>query len=414
MKGISLLASLMAVLMLSSCSAASGGGSAFASSISGTEGEPLPGGAVESKLIQANNAFALSLTKMLGDDWTGVFSPLSISMVLQLTMNGADQLARTAMEQALKTQMGQDEINLNNGRLLNKLNSAGSVRMANAVFANKAGTVNKEFISIAADFYRAGIGNLDFSDKQKTLRIINDWLKDNTDGRIKDMVKEISNDSMMFLINAVTFKSNWLSPFDPKKTEKADFYGLNEKTVVEMMSKTGSMSYYQAENGQIALLPYADKSCFMAVMLPEEGVSPADFIQAFDYQWNKCESAYGTLNMPKARLETNLDLNGILKDMGMGDAFIDGDGSFPSLITANDGRGSAAINNVMHGAAITIDENGTEASAGTVVDMAVRSMAPGYPFTIQCDRPYAMMIVHLETEAVLFTAIVSDLGIPAA
>jgi serpin B len=97
--------------------------------------------------------------------------------------------------------------------------------------------------------------------------------------------------------------------------------------------------------------------------------------------------------------------------MGMGDAFMDGKGNFTGLLELNENE-YARISNVVHAARLTVDEEGTKASAATSVEVSVTSvlMPPEDAFEMRCDRPFAMQIIHADTGAVMFTAIVNDLN----
>ena len=63
--------------------------------------------------------------------------------------------------------------------------------------------VNQDFLQKNADYYEASVYAADFD--ESTLKDINRWVDENTDGMIKEILKQIPADAVMYLINAVAF-----------------------------------------------------------------------------------------------------------------------------------------------------------------------------------------------------------------
>jgi len=235
----------------------------------------LPKGIPDDSLIKSNNAFGLKLLDQLGDDWTGAYSPASLAMALQLTMYGADDTARAAMRQAMGISLDQPEIDSGNGKLLSILNDTKGVSVVNAVFASDDCEVKEEFIKAAADYYRAAAGRLDFDDKDKVLKTVNDWVSENTSGRIKELLTDLNPDAQMILLNALDMDLKWQNAFQSHRTAESDFFGLKATVKADLMSMDGSFRYLKKDGGQVLMLPYENNEYFMAVYLPKEGLSPA-------------------------------------------------------------------------------------------------------------------------------------------
>lgn len=75
----------------------------------------------------------------------------------------------------------------------------------------------------------------------------------------------------------------------------------------------------------------------------------------------------------------------------MADAF-GGDADFSAMLTG----GSVPLDEVIHQAKLTIDEEGTEAAAATVVKMKRG------PALLRADRPFLVLVRDLRTGTILF------------
>lgn len=361
---------------------------------------PLPkDGKISEEFVRSNHAFAASFLNALGDDWSGVYSPVSISMILQLAMSGADEAARSAMAETLKIDLTDDEIAFNNSILCNALNNSDGINVANAVLVEKNSELSERFAQYALDFFRAETGKFDFGDPGLT-DFINGWVSDKTGGRIDRLLEQVSPDAALVLLNAIDFVKSWEVPFNPEANMTLDFVGKNGTVSSEFMYRGGEIQLGFIEGGQMALLPYAGGDCFMAVMLPPEGMAVNEYVELAMGKWSECQMQSMELWMPKAEFKSDIDLASVLCTMGMEDAFLGGRG-FLDKITGE----PLQIGQAAHSAYISVNEEGTEASAATAI-IATRSMKP----RMFCNRPYAMVIVDAKTDAVLFVTAVNDLG----
>jgi serpin B len=111
------------------------------------------------------------------------------------------------------------------------------------------------------------------------------------------------------------------------------------------------------------------------------------------------------LTLPRFKIETKSDLSSALARMGMPLAF-DPNGADLSGITTQE---KLYIAKVVHQANISIDENGTEATAATAVEAdAAASMAPREQVTLHVDRPFLFAVRDTGTGAILFLGRVVD------
>jgi serpin B len=210
------------------------------------------------------------------------------------------------------------------------------------------------------------------------------------------------------LVNAIYLKAPWLTPFDAGATSSQPFTRLDGSQVkVPMMSDAVDGMYAEGSGWQAADIPYVGGSLVMTVIVPndlasfERSLTPDQFGR---YVGALRPAQFG-LALPRFKTEKKVDLKGILSAMGMPLAFDPARADF-SGITSQE---RLSISQVVHQATISVDENGTEATAATAVAMAVSSAIPiGSSITLRVDRPFIFAIRDTRTGAVLFLGRIVD------
>jgi len=104
---------------------------------------------------------------------------------------------------------------------------------------------------------------------------INQWVLSQTSGKIKDMIDpgSMSPDVKALLVNAIYFKGQWESKFDPDKTRSSTFQVSADKNVtVPMMVQMGTFraNYFRDLDAQVIELPYQNSNLSMTIFLPRE------------------------------------------------------------------------------------------------------------------------------------------------
>ena len=352
-----------------------------------------------------SSAFAASMSSAIlldteDPDWSGVYSPLSLQIALQLLANGGDERTADMLVEAVCNTMRREDVNTSTAKLLDLLNSYKGVTVNNAVIANSNYRVNEEYANTVGRYYGASIGTVDMSDAKTAEAMINKWISDNTDGLVDDLVHGLSYDTVMLLINTLSFEMEWESPFYTMRGLN-DFNGTRGTEQVAMIRSSGEYLYGRFDGGEMAVIPYKDSTCRMAVILPEEGVTPAEAAAALMAKWNECETAQGSITMPKVELDTDLDIMPMLASLGLEDAI---NGNYSGLLA---GDLDPTVSKIYQGAKLIVNEEGTIAAAGTVIEMT-KGLPPQDEFTLNCNRPYAMVIYDSATGVVLFVSIVNN------
>lgn len=388
---------------------AAGGGTGIYTPI-GTD-KVIPDGAPDKEYLEAANAFAAAMLGQMEEGWTGVISPLSLQLALGLLANGADAETQTHMLEALCLRLGIDSANMNAAKLLRQLtaivdssskNNATKLQISNALITNGYDNFLTAFESVAADYYGASLGNLDFSDSEKALQTINAWVGEQTNGLVENLFSELSPDTAMVLLNTIYFNAQWQSAFTAHKTDST-FNGLSGTSEVTMLTASGTYKYGSFDCGDMVLVPYSGGEYYMAIVLPKEGFTPAQAMAELMGHWDECTDSGVYITMPAVDLTTNLDVMSILSGLGLAD-LAEGNAAFNQLLDGS----SILIDQIVHATHLSVTAEGTEAAAGTGIS-GIKDVALVDAIDFNCNRPYAMSIVHAETGSVMFVSAVNDL-----
>lgn len=359
---------------------------------------------LSAEYIKANSAFTVKMLNALDENWTGVFSPLSIQIALELLSNGADEQTAVDLLNAVCPGMTREDVNSNADKIISMLLKANGVSFNNAVISNNNFRLSQTFARSAADYYSSAVGALDFSDPASALNEINSWIKNNTKGLIENMLDEtvIGADTAIVLINALTLDLKWEQSFYALR-EIIEFAGSKGTESTTVMGASGKFGYGEFDSGCMVTLPYAGGEFAMAVILPDKGVSPATAVEAMMNNTLDCTISDVVIKMPSIELDSKLDILGMAGKLGLDRGL---GGVYPNLVMGDSPR----ISSVLQQNYIFVNEGGTLAASASAV--AATKGAPMFEgeHTVICDRPYAMLIYHIETGTVMFVSLVNDIG----
>lgn len=374
-----------------------------------TEAPPLsPVENPEQQIVAANTKFGFKLFTEILKEQQGeniFISPSSIAMALAMTYNGASGSTQKVMAHALELKgLTLQQVNTAYAELNNLLiNPDGKVKLsvANSLWADKNTRFNPDFIQRNQNFYQAKVTNLNFKDPTAPEKI-NGWVKENTQGKIDEIVGEIDPSQVLLLINAIYFKGSWSTEFDPTKTQDSAFNLASGKQKLHpMMSQRGKYKYYETDRFQAVSLPYGeDGRISFYVFLPKNNSSLQAFYQNLNAtNWEKWMTQFqrreGSIRLPRFKTEYDITLNKTLRALGMGEAF---------TARANfSGMGNnLAISKVKHKTFVEVNEEGTEAAATTSVGVITTSTLAETPFNMIVDRPFFYAIRDNNTGSLLF------------
>jgi serpin B len=377
---------------------------------------PVADPAAQSALTDSNTAFAFDLYRQLVGAGDNLFySPYSISLALAMTQAGAEGQTLEEMNQALHFDLPKDQLHpafnaLDQGLAQRAAQSIEGekpfqLHIANSIWGQQDYAFNPSYLDLLAQNYGAGLRLVDFVNATEASRqAINDWVAEQTEDRIKDLIPPGSIDEMtrLVLANAIYFNGGWLNPFEAENTRPETFNALSgEAQQVPMMRQTDQYGYARGDGWQLVELGYVSYSYAMDVIVPDAGNFEAFEQSLTGEQVNEMLSQvfYTTviLGMPKFEYESDFLLKEPLQALGMNLAFQPGQADFTGMAADS----NLYIQEAVHKAFVSVDEAGTEAAAATAVMAGTTSM-PMEEINLTIDRPFIFLIRDRESGTILF------------
>lgn len=272
--------------------------------------------------------------------------------------------------------------------------------LANSIWARKDTPLNPYFNEIAKHKYDALLKSVDFSDP-KTLNQINNWVSDKTKGMIPNLLKRLSSDQSMVIINAVYFKGRWDIEFSPRSTRKGTFTtSRNEQKKIDFMHKTSSILYHEDSKFKYGGFKYIDSTVIMVTALPKAGVDPLNGLdlKVVASLGKKGRNWKFKIKMPKFKMDKKIEMKPVLESLGLTAPFKNFK-DFSWMV-----KGGAVVSEVIHQAKIEVDEKGTRAAAATAIKMMRRSSRPRYR-SYYLNKPFSFFLVDTASDMILFSGV---------
>ena len=316
-----------------------------------------------------------------------IISPLSIFQILSLTSNGAKEQTLLEMLEVLQNK-DLKELNEINYEILSTINNFKTVDIANAVMTKF--NPLQDFSNIAQK-YLAPIEPL------VSVEQVNDWCNNKTHGKIKKILDELTDDTAMILLNAVYFKGEWSSKFESFLTKKLPFYNFGTKEInVETMTQIDHFRYYEDKKVKAIELRFIKDYMSAIIILPSKEIDINKYIDTLSISNDEYSKIINGLNyakvhlqLPKFELEFSQNLNQILIDLGMYNAFSPDDANFTGLRQ----EPSLFINKVIHKTYLKVFEDGCEAAAVTAIDVTNGALPIEEKiYDMKVNRPFLFLL----------------------
>jgi len=354
----------------------------------------------------SNFALKLFTEEAKGKTENLLVSPFSAYFALSMTMNGAAGKTLAQMAEVLGTTPEQiDQLNQQNAECMKSLaaNDGVKLEVANAIYSDKFTPFKQSFIELCESKYSAEAHSEDFS-KPETVTAINKWCSDKTHGKITEILKRLTKDEKMVLLNAIYFKGSWQKKFANNATQDDHFTGLSgEQSPIKMMHQRLHANYFEGPDFSSISLDYSGGKQRMYIFLPKTNIEMNAFEAQFTTEnWKKWMHSYRStdiaLSLPRFKIEYKTDLKDVLKSMGMEAAFT-ASADFSKMISQR-----AWISRVLQKTYMDVNEEGTEAAAVTAVAVMTRAamVRPEQPIDFRVDRPFVVALVDEPTNQILF------------
>lgn len=386
--------------------------------LDGVTPQAVEGMQADEQFTLAQMEFALKLFKgsvaTTGKE-NALISPLSVMIALAMTANGADGETLAQMESVLG--MSIDDLNEYLYTYVNSLpnEEKSKLELANSIWINdnKRVDVKQDFLQRVANYYDAEIFKELFNGK--TLKNINNWVHNKTDGLIENALDRINEDTIMYLINTLLFEAEWSTIYEKYDVKDGDFTSVNnEKQSAEMMCST-EWEYIEPENASGFIKSYKNNAYSFVAILPNEGMDINAYIAGLSAsdlltQISKPKGYQTVTRLPKFEYDYGIEMQDVLKNMGMPLAFDVNRADFSKMATPTDPSENVYIGRVIHKTSIKVAEKGTKAGAVTIVDMKDGSAPPPEIIKyVYLDRPFVYMIIDNQTNLPIFIGNVNAL-----
>ncbi len=393
-------------------------GCSNATSPYGSSPKPFPPlTSTEQKVESAGNSFATTLFNEVANQEQGknfFISPLSVSMALSMTLNGASGETYTDMQQTLGlTGLSNQQINQSYRNLMAifaALDPNVTFDIANSIWFRNTFSVLNSFIAVDSTYFDAKASALDFNDPNSA-NVINSWVSEKTYGKIPSVIQPpIPASVMVYLINALYFHGTWKYRFDYENTKPGTFYLPDGSTESDsMMAMSDTLDYYSDESFKAVELPYGNGDYSMLLLLPATALTSTNPIPLLDQKElnaiiDGLKPVSVDLTLPKFKLQYSADFVKVLSQMGMSNAF-----SPAADFTRINPAGTLTISSVLHKTYIHVDEAGTEAAAVTGVGVGttvvVRSLK------VEVNRPFIFLIKENHDNTIMFMGSITRPGL---
>ena len=337
-----------------------------------------------------------------------------MSLALAMTYGGARGATGTQMADALNFLLDPPVLHAAFNSLEQELAGRGKIadedkgnpftlNVTNAIWGQLNYGFLDSYLDLLAENYGAGLRVLDFINNPEGSRdTINEWVSDQTGGRIRDLIPEGSSNALtrLVLTNAIYFNASWAMPFNINATCDGDFFLLDGSRVTAPMMQQSKRLNYAADGDYLAVeLPYSGNELSMVVITSRDNFAAFEAKlgqELVDGLISRMESTNVNLTLPRFEIESEFSLKQALMKLGMETAF-DSGAAFSGIT----GNRDLVIQDVVHKSFVTVDENGTEAAAATGVIMDIVSV-PLDPVDVTFSKPFVFLIRDKQTGALLF------------
>ena len=352
-----------------------------------------------------------------GDNSNIMISPASIMIALDMVAAGAKEDSLKQLTDLFAAGQGPLTQQAYAAALMDKLNASKDVKFscANAVWNNSillGDAVNLEYVDYLKNTFLAEYTLTEFD--SETPGEINDWIYENTDHMIKNAIDKLNPDTVMVLVNAISFDGKWAEGYEDYQIQDGEFTKADGSTQNAIYLNDTTSTYFETEKATGFMKYYeGGKYAFLAILPSDETISANDFVNDFsadDYE-RFIESATGEYDvyskMPEFKYDFGYLMNDTISNLGCRDIFIEGKADLSGIAGA---PGNLYVSKVLHKTHIEVDRSGTKAAAATVVMVDCESacfIAKEYK-TVNCDRPFVYAIVDCDTMAPVFVGTVNE------
>jgi serpin B len=334
-----------------------------------------------------------------------LLSPLSTYNVLLMAYEGAKEETKQEFEKVLYLGPSKSVKQNYFYNFANDSDCCGGFEMNNAVWLDKYLNIEPEYKTSVSEKYFSDFKQTDFSNPASAISAINQWVSDNTNGRITEIVNDanVTSETRLLLANSVYFKGEWLEKFDKRHTHSATFFASAENQYkVDFMKKREILRYYENSDFQFISKPYQSSNLSFCILLPKKlfDIEVIEKKLSNDFLNSVLDSTYfinTSVTIPKLKLEFETELSEALKKAGLKSAFTT-NADFSGITKEI----PLKLEQVVHKTWIELDEEKTEAAAATAAPVMIGSAGIASFKIFNADHPFIFFIIDNSTRAIIF------------
>ncbi len=361
------------------------------------------------QIVNGGEKFAHELFKKLANNSDNLLiSPLSIHTALSMTYAGTKGETASEFEKLFYFDNNLSVHDSFKELLTSSQSKTNEFNLANSLWPSTLFTLRTSYVDTLTKEYNSTITQLDYKNNPDANAIINQWVEDQTEEKIKDLVPKLTGTTKLVLVNTVYFLGTWLSEFDHNKTIKEQFLLSSDESVeIDMMHLTAEFNASSNSMFKTIELPYANREFSMFVVLPNSGETISSCLShmedlKLDTLKNSLYQQIVTLSLPKFKFSWGTkSLKSVLEELGLKKIFSN---SADLGLMAQVDIGDLVVSDVLHKTFIEVDESGTEAAAATAVVVDVASMGFGF----NANRAFIFLIKDNSTGSLVFMGVVAD------
>lgn len=391
-------------------------------------------------LINSMNAFTFKLFSYLMEKYSNiVVSPISLYsslIVLHAASSGSTEAQLTKL--LALTGVSDKQIAAGYRSILDSMDSGlgdrNQMKLINTMLVDKKVPISSTYVDKMSKYYNLAVESVEFAtEAEHIFQFVNNQVNWATDGKIKTILEQRPDPlSKLLLLNAVHFKGEWAKSFNPKDTTSMAFRNAEKPpSKVRMMKMIGEFDAHcdnmrvRGPNAPICSIkiPYEGEHITMQIIQSssvkislKEAVERRLNAQLLQELESKFSPKLVELGLPSFKLEDIHELREPMDFLGANSMFTKDRANLNKFLTrsanaanssdaAKDSNADLFVNQFRHKASISVNEQGTVASAGTSVLIGNRSGTNKF----YVDRPFIFIIKDERSGAILFMGRINNL-----
>ncbi|XP_066133720.1 serpin A11 [Saccopteryx bilineata] len=365
--------------------------------------EPVP---TYHKITPTITNFALRLYKRLAVETSGniFFSPVSISTALALLSLGAQTDTSTQILEGLGfnlTETPPADIHRGFQSLVRTLDLPSpklELKVGSSLFLDKQLQPRQQFLDDVRELYGASALSANFTDPATTGRQINDYVRKQTYGQVAGCLQELSDDTLMVLLNYIFFKAKWKRPFHHYQSQKQE--RASPRTPMMQQKAMHRFLYDPAMACTVLQIEFSGNAVALLV-LPDPGEMEqveASLQPETLRKWSqRLLPSLLDLHLPRFSISGTYNLEGILPHIGLSNIF-NSEADWSGIT----GQLNKTISRVSHKAVVDMSERGTRAAAASGLLSQPRSLNVTSAPHAHFNRPFLLFLWEVTTQSLLF------------